>query len=48
MLIVNCPRPISQMIENKTSVSMKSCRRFLHLSSSSGSNRFMTVGPGTV
>ena len=33
------------MFENKHSVSMKSRRRFLHLSSFSDSNSFMTVGP---
>ena len=34
------------MFENVPSVSMKSRRRFLHLSSFSDSNSFMTAGPG--
>ena len=34
------------MFENKHSVSMKSRRRFLHLSSFSDSNSFMMAGPG--
>ena len=33
------------MFQNKHSVSMKSRRRFLHLSSFSDSNSFMTAGP---
>ena len=39
------PREFSQMFENKTSVSMKSRRRFLHLNSFSDSDSFMTAGP---
>ena len=34
------------MFENKHSVSMKSRRRFLHLSSFSDSNSFMAAGHG--
>ena len=43
MLIVKCLREFSQMFENKTSVSMKLRRRFLHLSSFSDLNSFMTA-----
>ena len=45
-LIVKSIREFYQMFENKHSVSMKSWRGFLHLSSFSHSNIFMRAGPG--
>ena len=46
MIIVKCLRECCQKIENKYSVSLKSFRRFLYLSSFSDSNSFMTAGQG--
>ena len=46
MLIVKCFRYFSKIFKNKHNVSMKSWRGFLHLSSFSDSNSFMTAGPG--
>ena len=40
-----CLREFSQKFEVKHCISIKSRRRFLHLSSSLDSNNFMMVGP---
>ena len=46
MITVKCLRECCQKYENKHSVSLKSRWRFLHLSSFSDSNSFMTAGLG--
>ena len=45
MITVKFLRELSQKLEVKHSVSLKSLRRFLHLSSFSGSNSFRMVSP---